>query len=150
MRSRGGCNLRFFLNSVRYAEGIDLEVHTVAVETLKKLVDKILVSVPFERILQARKLKIVGISTPKQTQTTQIWKVQLKVDQHALPFNTKFHCIKSTQICFLGLTQLEHHQSRWLVRKKPCLTFSILNRQRANYSTRFQRLKFQTTLTGTK
>ena len=30
-----GCNLRFFFNSVRYSEDIDIDVHTVAVDTLK-------------------------------------------------------------------------------------------------------------------
>ncbi len=30
---KGGCNLRFFLKSIRYSEDMDLDIHTMAVGT---------------------------------------------------------------------------------------------------------------------
>ena len=86
---KGGCNLRFFLNSLRYSEDIDIDVQTVAVDTLKKLVHKILTSLPFQQVLQARKISINDFSEPKQTETTQRWKVQLNIPGYSLPINTK-------------------------------------------------------------
>ncbi len=86
---KGGCNLRFFLSSIRYSEDIDIDVHTVAPNTLKNTVNKILSGVPFAQILRARNISIAGFSTPKQTATTQRWKILLNVPKQALPINTK-------------------------------------------------------------
>ena len=86
---KGGCNLRFFLTSLRYSEDIDIDVHTVAVDTLKKLVHKILTGTPFQQVLKARKITIIDFSEPKQTETTQRWKVQLGIAAQSLPINTK-------------------------------------------------------------
>jgi len=86
---KGGCNLRFFLNSIRYSEDIDFDVHTVAVSTLEKIVSKILTSTPFKQILTTRSMKLVEISTPKQTETTQRWKIKLRLPSKAIDINTK-------------------------------------------------------------
>lgn len=74
---KGGCNLRFFWKSIRYSEDIDLDVHTIAKETLQKNVRQILDAPGFKRILQAAKLELTSISEPKQTATAQRWKIHL-------------------------------------------------------------------------
>ncbi len=85
---KGGCNLRFFLKSIRYSQDIDLDVQTIRKETLQKLVNKILQSTPFEMILQTKGISIREISEPKQTETTQRWKVAL-TPLDSSPMNTK-------------------------------------------------------------
>lgn len=75
---KGGCNLRFFCRSVRYSQDIDLDVHTMAVETLRKNVDKLLHSPSFQRVLRGHQLILTGSSAPKQTTTTQRWKASIR------------------------------------------------------------------------
>jgi predicted nucleotidyltransferase component of viral defense system len=86
---KGGCNLRFFLGSIRYSEDIDIDVHTVSVETLQNMVNKILSGTPFQQILKTYGMNIYHLSMPKQTATTQRWKVQLNLSEQTLPINTK-------------------------------------------------------------
>lgn len=85
---KGGCNLRFYHNSIRYSEDIDIDVHIVAKETLQKKINQILESQPFKQILRAYQIEILDVSSPKQTETTQRWKVTLKTPS-ALQLNTK-------------------------------------------------------------
>ncbi len=85
---KGGCNLRFFLNSIRYSQDIDLDVKTVAPQTLQKTVNAILKSEPLRIMLRTRHLEIGHISESKQTETTQRWKMQLKTPA-GLTFPTK-------------------------------------------------------------
>ncbi len=75
---KGGCNLRFFLGSVRYSQDIDLDVQTVRVDTLQKTVNMILGSPGLSMMLRTHSLEIAQVSEPKQTETTQRWKIQLK------------------------------------------------------------------------
>ncbi|MFI5333602.1 MAG: nucleotidyl transferase AbiEii/AbiGii toxin family protein [Chlamydiales bacterium] len=86
---KGGCNLRFFLGSIRYSEDIDLDVKTTRVVTLQKTINSILGSQGMEMMLLARSLEIVQISEPKQTETTQRWKIQLKEQLTGNIFPTK-------------------------------------------------------------
>ncbi len=74
---KGGGNLRFFLKSVRYSEDIDLDIHTIAKQTLTHKVDRILESAPFSSVLKSRGLEIIEISKPKQTETVQRWKLSV-------------------------------------------------------------------------
>jgi len=76
---KGGCNLRFFLGSIRYSEDIDFDVQTVGRETLRKNVNAILESQSFSTILRSQRLAIVDWSAPKQTDTVQRWKVRLQL-----------------------------------------------------------------------
>jgi predicted nucleotidyltransferase component of viral defense system len=85
---KGGCNLRFFLGSIRYSQDIDLDIKTVAVGTLRKTVNAILKSPAMQSMLRTRELEIAHLSEPKQTETTQRWKVQLKTPS-GLSFPTK-------------------------------------------------------------
>jgi predicted nucleotidyltransferase component of viral defense system len=86
---KGGCNLRFYFNSIRYSEDIDIDTHIIAKETLTNKVRTILNSVPFNSILQAKKIEIAEMSEPKQTNTTLHWKVSLNIPNSTFPVNTK-------------------------------------------------------------
>jgi predicted nucleotidyltransferase component of viral defense system len=86
---KGGCNMRFYFNSIRYSEDMDIDVQTIAKDTLRKNVNLILDSVPFKYILQANNIQILNYSEPKQTQTTQRWKIQLKSSTSTMPLHTK-------------------------------------------------------------
>src|SRR6266446_186757 len=69
---KGGCNLRFFWKSIRYSKDIDLDVHTIAKQTL-----------------QTAKLELTSISEPKQTSTTQRWKIHLRSQASAADLPTR-------------------------------------------------------------
>lgn len=86
---KGGCNLRFFLKSIRYSQDIDLDIHTVRKEALSNNVDRILQSAPFSLMLHAKNLEIARISAPKQTSTIQRWKIQLQEINNSTPIHTK-------------------------------------------------------------
>lgn len=75
---KGGCNLRFFHKSVRYSEDMDLDIRTMSVATLRNNVDRVLESRPFLQTLRAQKIEIERTSRPKQTETTQRWKIGLR------------------------------------------------------------------------
>jgi predicted nucleotidyltransferase component of viral defense system len=77
---KGGCNLRFFLQSVRYSEDMDLDVQTVSRDLLQERVRLILESKPFSQILKTHGLSVVHWTEPKQTETTQRWKLSLRAD----------------------------------------------------------------------
>lgn len=86
---KGGCNLRFFFKSIRYSEDIDFDVTTISKTTLEKKVSKILSSVNFSRILQSKDIEIIQANPVKQTDTTQRWKLLLRIKQSTLPIPTK-------------------------------------------------------------
>lgn len=83
---KGGCNLRFYMKSIRYSEDIDFDVHTVSKETLKKNVEKALNSKALEKRLLSQGLLITKFSSPKQTDTVQRWKLALQ--HESTPFET--------------------------------------------------------------
>ena len=74
---KGGCNLRFFHKSIRYSEDIDLDIRTMSVTTLRNNVDRLFEAPPFLHTLRAHQLEILRVSRPKQTETTQRWKLAL-------------------------------------------------------------------------
>ena len=86
---KGGCNLRFFFSSVRYSEDIDLDVRVMSKDTLKNKVDRLLKSPLINAPLLARGVRVVEVSAPKQTDTTQRWKIGLDVEGAAVPVRTK-------------------------------------------------------------
>lgn len=86
---KGGCNLRFFFGSVRYSEDMALDVVVIAKETLKNKVERLLQSPAVTAPLRAHGLSIVETSAPKQTETTQRWKVGLRRQGDELPIRTK-------------------------------------------------------------
>jgi predicted nucleotidyltransferase component of viral defense system len=86
---KGGCNLRFFFESVRYSEDIDLDVARLPVHVLKEKVTRILGGPALALPLRSRGIAVVETSAPKQTETTQRWKVALSAEGRSLPLHTK-------------------------------------------------------------
>lgn len=86
---KGGCNLRFFLRSIRYSQDIDIDVKIIGKETLANRVRKIIHSTTLTRFLQVHDIEIMNFTEPKQTETTQRWKISLKVPRSATLLNTK-------------------------------------------------------------
>src|SRR5689334_25332108 len=75
---KGGCNLRFFHKSIRYSEDIDLDIRTMSSATLRGNVDRVLDAPAFLQTLRAHQIEVARVSRPKQTETTQRWKVALR------------------------------------------------------------------------
>jgi hypothetical protein len=86
---KGGCNLRFFFESIRYSEDLDLDVAMGAPTTLKHRVDKVLGSPAFLVPLRSAGISPQDISAPKQSETTQRWKVGLRVEGMGSALRTK-------------------------------------------------------------
>jgi len=86
---KGGCNLRFFMKSIRYSEDIDLDIAVIAKDTLTKKIRGILTSTPFNMVLRPRGIVDLEISEPKQTETTQRWKIGLKCANQSFLLRTK-------------------------------------------------------------
>lgn len=84
---KSGCNLRFFFDSVRYSEDLDVDVITIQKQTLENKVNKILHSASFIKLLQEYDINQITVSLPKQTLTTQRWKIQLHLNSE-MPLNT--------------------------------------------------------------
>lgn len=88
---KGGANLRYFFDSDRYSEDIDLDVFGVLGTTLEKNVDSVLSSRPLEATLRSTGLAVVTdeVSKPKQSDTTRRWKVPISTEGRAQPIRTK-------------------------------------------------------------
>jgi hypothetical protein len=56
---KGGCNLRFFLKSIRYSQDMDLDIQTMAVGTLRNNVNRLLADPAFLRGLRTQDLEVV-------------------------------------------------------------------------------------------
>jgi len=85
----GGCNLRFFHKSIRLSEDLDLDVAGISRQALQEKIRLILRAAPFTQVLRARGIEIERISEPKQTDTTQRWKVGLAWGSGHSPLPTK-------------------------------------------------------------
>jgi hypothetical protein len=86
---KGGCNLRFFFESLRYSEDIDLDVAGLPVHALKERVTAILGGPALSLPLRSRGIAVTSASAPKQTDPTQRWKVGLAVEGHSSELHTK-------------------------------------------------------------
>lgn len=86
---KGGCNLRFYHRSIRYSEDMDLDIRTMAVGTLRSNVEAILAADAFRHTLRAQGLSIESSSAPKQTATTQRWKITLRSIESRASIPTK-------------------------------------------------------------
>ena len=92
----GGCNLRFFFASPRYSEDLELDIEVVAKTTLQKNVERALQSRALRVPLTRWGVSVGDVSAPKQTETTQRWKVGLVVDD-TLPLRTKIEFSRRTR-----------------------------------------------------
>jgi len=86
---KGGCNLRFYFGSVRYSEDIDFDVSVIAKDTLKNKVERLLQSPLITAPLKTQGVEITAVTAPKQTPTTQRWKVGLRAASISVPLRTK-------------------------------------------------------------
>jgi predicted nucleotidyltransferase component of viral defense system len=86
---KGGCNLRFYFQSVRYSEDIDFDVVVIAKTTLKNKVERLLRSPAVVAPLRTHGIEIAEATAPKQTETTQRWKVGLRAQHIDVPLRTK-------------------------------------------------------------
>ena len=89
---KGGCNLRFFHKSARYSEDMDLNLGVISAQTLRDQVKEVLASRPFAQILEARAIAIERVTEHKQADTTQRWKLGLRIEGAAAPHPTRIEC----------------------------------------------------------
>lgn len=93
---KGGCNLRFFHRSIRYSEDMDLDIRTMAQGTLRSNVEAVLEASAFAQGLRTQTIEIDSFTAPKQTATTQRWKVTLRVGAEAVTVPTKIEFSRRT------------------------------------------------------
>lgn len=77
---KGGANLRFFFNSIRYSEDMDMDLKGVNVSLIKDTIMDMLENADFRNNLKSYGIEDVippDISRAKQTETTQRFKVHL-------------------------------------------------------------------------
>ena len=86
---KGGANLRYFFESVRYSEDIDLDAAGIERWELEEKVDGVLGSPALSVLLRGGNLAVASFSKPKQTETTQRWKVALNLAGRGEPVRTK-------------------------------------------------------------
>jgi predicted nucleotidyltransferase component of viral defense system len=86
---KGGCNLRFYFGSPRYSEDIDFDVGVIAKNTLKNKVERLLKAPVVLSPLRSNGIDIEDYTAPKQTDTTQRWKVGLRSGGLHFPLRTK-------------------------------------------------------------
>lgn len=86
---KGGVNLRAWFGSRRYSDDLDLDAVGSAAHVLRHRVDTVLASRPFGDLLASQGLEVVRVSKPKQTDTTQRWKLELKAAGASIPLHTK-------------------------------------------------------------
>jgi predicted nucleotidyltransferase component of viral defense system len=86
---KGGANLRYFFDSVRYSEDIDLDADQIEAWALTEKVNGILASPTIDAVLRSGGLAVDGFTKPKQTDTTQRWKVAIAVSGRRETVRTK-------------------------------------------------------------
>lgn len=104
---KGGCNLRFFHRSIRYSEDMDLDIRTMAIGTLRSNVEAVLESDVFRLALRANQLEVAAVSAPKQTATTQRWKLSLRGIEQAALVPTKIEFSRRALDAGAGLAAVE-------------------------------------------
>jgi hypothetical protein len=86
---KGGCNLRFFLKSIRYSEDMDFDVQILSSDDLSSRVERLLNAKSFRQALAVRQLAIEHVTPAKQTEITQRWKFGLLTPADDRPLPTK-------------------------------------------------------------
>ena len=93
---KGGCNLRFFLKSIRYSDDMDIDIHKMSVTTLANNVERVIEGQVFLQTLRAQKVDLVRCSAPKQTATVQRWKLGLRLATRVQEIPTKIEFSRRT------------------------------------------------------
>jgi predicted nucleotidyltransferase component of viral defense system len=86
---KGGANLRYFFESLRYSEDIDLDAVEIEPWKLEEKVDEVLSSRAIGLVLRSGGLAVNEVTKPKQTETTQRWKPLIAVSGRRVPVRTK-------------------------------------------------------------
>lgn len=86
---KGGANLRYFFESHRYSEDIDLDIQGVEQWQLEEKVDGVLGSGAMEAVLRASGVQVGDFTKPKQSDTTRRWKVPVIARDHGDSIRTK-------------------------------------------------------------
>jgi predicted nucleotidyltransferase component of viral defense system len=86
---KGGVNLRYFFDSVRYSQDIDLDVEGVPAWHLNEKIEALLSSPQIGLLLRNAQLDVAERSNPKRTDTTQRWKIGLKAPGHSELIRTR-------------------------------------------------------------
>ena len=86
---KGGANLRYFFESLRYSEDLDLDAVEMEDWRLEEKVDEVLASPSMRVLLRSGGLAVEEVTKPKQTGTTQRWKSVIKVEERPVPVRTK-------------------------------------------------------------
>lgn len=76
---KGGTNLRYFFSSVRYSADIDLDAIDMEPWRLEAKIDEVLASPAIRILLRSGGLALDDVTKPKQTATTQRWKLVVTV-----------------------------------------------------------------------
>lgn len=71
---------------------LDLDLGAVGAAVFRDKVREVLASRPFAQILEARQIAVERVSEPKQTETTQRFKIGLRVEGVAATLPTKIEC----------------------------------------------------------
>ncbi len=89
---KGGLCLRFFHRSPRLSEDMDIDVlPQISVKSLEKAVDTVLISNSFQGGLSPYGVVKVQFAKPKQTSTTQRWKITLQLGANvSIPTKLEF------------------------------------------------------------
>lgn len=109
---KGGINLRFFFQSVRYSEDLDLDVMTIARPTLENRVDRLLKSPALLAPLKARGLVIKEVSKPKQTDTVQKWKLGIATADASVEERTKIEFSRRDDVSAAQLEKVDPEITR--------------------------------------
>jgi predicted nucleotidyltransferase component of viral defense system len=86
---KGGVNLRAWFGSLRYSEDLDIDAVRGSVHRLTDKVDKLLAAVAFRDLLASQGISVVRSSKPKQTETTQRWKFEIRAEGTSVPLHTR-------------------------------------------------------------
>jgi len=95
---KGGINLRFFFQSVRFSEDLDLDVTTMSKAVLENRVDRLLKAPAVVSPLKARGIIIQDVSKPKQTETVQKWKLAVASPDTSIEQRTKIEFSRRTTV----------------------------------------------------
>lgn len=86
---KGGANLRYFFNSHRYSEDIDFDAVGEEGWKLEEKVDEALGAPAVAALLRSAGVTVAQVTKPKQTDTTQRWKVLLATPTRDEPISTR-------------------------------------------------------------
>ena len=86
---KGGTSLRYYFGSLRYSEDVDLDAVEIEPWKLEEKIDAVLASRALGLMLRTGELSIEHVTKPKQTETTQRWKLSLAVRGRRALLRTK-------------------------------------------------------------